>query len=189
MRRAALLAVICALVLLSGCECIQKTGFWEFPADVENPKQHLRPGLSFEYPGNWTIATDDEDYDPDRYISVESVGQCLVLIQVLDGEFDEEATADESVTELELIMPSPKVTNFDTYGRYTGEGRRMSGLMYVIKGKIRVFAAADHGGTLMIFEQCYDEDMRRARPGFDLIERTLRWGPDAAAPPSGASGP
>jgi hypothetical protein len=166
-------AALVLMTLVCGCQCAEDSGFWEFPAKTKSPLRHESDRLYFEYPSNWSIDTGDDDYHPDRHVIVESVAQCMVFIQLLDGEVDETVMADAMVDDLKILMPSPTVTSFSTYGLMEGEGRKMRGIMYFIAGELRVFAHNTPGATLVVYEQCFSEDLRKVRPGYDLIERTL----------------
>jgi hypothetical protein len=149
-------------------------------ADVRAAKPHVRERFRLEYPGNWTIDEEDEDYDPDHLFSIDSPGSCHVSVIV----FDAAIPAKDSVgAQVEALVPrlvkEPVQTPFTRWGAYDGEGMALAGkILGVLKGSVRIFAheSAAEDLTFTIVEFCYDEDLPLVRPGFELIERSFQLG-------------
>jgi hypothetical protein len=67
--------VAALLIALSASAC-------ETPPDVANPRLYWSEGLSFRYPGNWSVSEELEEEDGLRIrsLSVESPGNAIVLM-------------------------------------------------------------------------------------------------------------
>lgn len=66
-----ILALVCTSALM-GCES---------SADVAHPQTYAREGISFRYPGNWKVSSDERDPSGFRTIIVETPGDGLAMIQ------------------------------------------------------------------------------------------------------------
>ncbi len=146
----------------------------EAAADVTHPKSHSRPGFSFKYPGNWKIDA-DPDLEPDHQVNVESPGSCLTMLLLFDTPISPATSVDSQVNAfVPKLISAPSRTPFTKWGKYTGEGMLLRGkLLGINQGSVRVFAFADEKRSFVAVEQCYDEDMGDAKPGFDLVESTF----------------
>jgi hypothetical protein len=160
-----------------GLESLLQT---EQKADVRATKPIVRERFHLEYPGNWTIDEEDEDYDPDHLFSIDSPGSCHVTVIVFDAAISAEHCVE---TQVEVFVPKlvkdPVQTPFASWGAYDGEGVTLAGkILGLLKGSIRIFAHESEREdlTLTIVEFCYDEDLPLVRPGFELIERTFELG-------------
>jgi hypothetical protein len=76
------------------------------------------------------------------------------------------------------LLASPARSSFATWGKYSGEGVLLRGkLLGLNPGSVRVFSHATEARSFVVVEQCYDEDMARAKPGFDLVEKSFELSP------------
>jgi hypothetical protein len=175
------LPVVLGALLVVGCaggfESLVQT---EQKADVRTAQPLVRERFRLEYPGNWTIDEEDEDYDPDHLFSIDSPGSCHVSVIVFDAAISATSVVE---TQVEAFVPKivrdPIRTPFARWGRYDGEGVTLAGkILGLLKGSIRIFAheSEPEDLTLTIVEFCYDEDLPLVRPGFELIERTFELG-------------
>lgn len=147
----------------------------EAPADVLSPRSYVRSGFSFKYPGNWKIEAEAPDNDPDHQVNVESPGACMTMLFLLDTPLD---PADSVQTQIDAFVPrllsAPARTPFTTWGKYTGQGVRLKGkLLGLSEGSIRIFSHANDRRSFIAVEQCYDDDMKQVKPGFDLVESSF----------------
>lgn len=142
-------------------------------ADVTRPHSIDREGFSLQYPANWQIATEDDDYDPDTSFSIESPGSSVVMFFLGDCQIDTESAVQTQVAAYQKRMTGVTVTPFGHYGKYEGRGAQLEGRILGIPMKVRAFATSRDGGSAIIVEQCPDEDAGRVRPGFDLIEESF----------------
>lgn len=147
----------------------------EAPADVAHPASYVRPGFTFKYAGNWKIDVTDDDHDPDHFLSVESPGSCLTMLLLLDTPLD---PADNVQNQVDAFVPrlisSPARTKITSWGRYTGQGVLLKGkLLGINPGTVKIFSHATDKRSFVAVEQCYDEDMKDVKPGFDLLESSF----------------
>ena len=152
----------------------------EQKADVRATKPIVRERFQLEYPGNWTIDEEDEDYDPDHLFSIDSPGSCQVTVIVFGAAISAKSSVEAQVEALvPRVVKDPVQTPFARWGAYDGEGVTLHGKIFgVLKGSIRIFAheSAREDLTFNVVEFCYDEDLPLVRPGFELIERTFELG-------------
>jgi len=147
----------------------------EAPADVAHPKSYVRPGFSFKYPGNWKIDTSDKDHDPDHFLSVESPGSCMTMLIVFDTPLDPAQSVQNQVDAfVPKLLSAPSRAPFTSWGKLTGQGVLLKGKMLGINpGSVKVFSHANDKRSFVVVEQCYDEDMKDVKPGFDLVESSF----------------
>jgi hypothetical protein len=151
----------------------------EAPADVTHPKNYVRPGFSFKYPGNWRIDAEAPENDPDHHVDVESPGSCMTMLFVFDTPLDPAVSVREQVAAfVPKLLSAPARTPFATWGKYTGQGVLLKGKMLgLTEGSIRVFSHANDKRSFIAVEQCYDEDMKQVKPGLDLVESSFELSP------------
>jgi hypothetical protein len=163
----------------SFCEGFSEVLQGEVAADVDIPTTFTSLPVTLQYPGNWSMDTDDPDHHPDTQFIIETTGECQFMVFFVPSAVDERDILQEYVEQFSKLMPNPKRAAFDTWGRYKGAGTTLTGALLVIPGQIRIFVHSDDdkGASFSIVEQCYDEDMAEVRPGFQLIEGTFDWHP------------
>lgn len=151
----------------------------EAPADVVGSKSHVRPGFSFKYPGNWKIDAESPEHDPDHYANVESPGSCMTMFFVFDTPIDPAVSVRaQSDAFVPKLLAAPARTPFTTWGKYTGQGVVLKGkILGLNEGSIRVFSHASDKRSFVAVEQCYDEDMKQVKPGFELMESSFELSP------------
>jgi hypothetical protein len=145
----------------------------EQKAEVSRPKTLVRDRFQLQYPSNWRIKVDDEDYDPDAMFSIESPGSAFVMFVIGAGETKPEDTLQSQIRPFEKLMNRPVVTRFERYGRFTGKGAILKGKVMGIRTTTRLFSLYQNGLTVMVTEQCPDEDLKPVQPGLSLIEKSF----------------
>jgi hypothetical protein len=163
------------LAVKSGREFVASLFESEKKADVARPKTVDRPLFRFDYPGNWTIDTADEDYDPDHSFSVESPGESLAMFQIAEAELDPKETLEiHAQLQSDKLLKGAARTAFTAWGKHTGEGVLLRGKMLgIVPGSVRIFCFQAGGQTIVVIESTYDEDRANVLPGFELIERSF----------------
>jgi hypothetical protein len=163
--------------LVVGCASFEGLAPTEQPADVRTRKPLVRERFRLEYPGNWTVDENDEDYDPDHLFSIDSPGSCHVSVIVYDAALSaKQSVAAQVAAFVPRLVRNPVQTPFTRWGAYDGEGMALAGrILGFADGSIRIFAheSAREDLTFTIVEFCYDEDLPLVRPGFELIEQTF----------------
>ena len=145
------------------------------PADVASPKTLERPGYALQFPGNWRVASEEEDFDPDTFFSIDSPGSSFVTIELID----EPVAVDEEVRQCvadyvpEWIARPDKET-FTTWGAYRGLGLALTGTtVHGDEGGVRIFAHSGDNGAFVVVEVFYDDERDHVEPGFELIRRSF----------------
>lgn len=146
------------------------------PADVANPLRFAEgQTMTFSYPGNWWIDIDDPDYDPDTYISVEPMHDAFVEILYFESDMTEVDSLSETVEGYEEVMSGLReIDRFDRWGRFTGTGRLLQGVIEGQSYSLQVFVSLqDSGNQLEIHELWLKADEAVVIPGIRLIRSSF----------------
>ena len=191
LRRSAFVTVALVAGLSTGCQAIVGALLGEPAADVEHPETFSRAGLSFSYPGNWSVEAEQETIEEIELttITVESSGSALLmLMQYQPGTELGEDYADEflsrfgaelgGVAEGALTVQSHGVedTTRALFGREV-RGRQKAISASLLGEQVphtqRVFVVDLEDRSVVTYSQIADEDAKNARPGFELVLDTL----------------
>jgi hypothetical protein len=156
----------------------------ERDADVDHPRDLVRPAFALKYPGNWHIDTKETDYDADHHFTIDSAGQSDVRFTLAEGDLEPRKAVDAMVDALTAkVMPDASRTPMHRWGAYDGEGVALAGKKLGLSpGTLRVFAFRAGGRTIVVIESTFDEDRAMVSPGFELVERTFHVTNAVAAP-------
>jgi hypothetical protein len=151
----------------------------EKKADVAKPQTLKRSAFELQIPGNWSVNTKSEDYDPDHFFSVESPGQSFVMFVVFDAATDpKENVENQVVAHTTKVLKNATRSDFTRWGRYEGCGALLKGkLLGLTPGQIRIFSHAGEDRSVVVVQQTYDEDLAHVEPGMKLIESSFQWAP------------
>lgn len=150
-------------------------GVQEEAADLTKPQTIERDGFRLEFPGNWRVATEDDDYNPDEFFTLESPGGSYVTIEIVD----EEVAVDEEVRLCVAdFVPEwlrrPDKESFTAWGAYEGLGLHLRGrTVHGDAGGVRIFAHSSPKGSIVVSEVTYDADLALVTPGLELIRKSL----------------
>lgn len=144
--------------------------------DLKRTSAHDSATMTFDYPGNWWIDTEDEEYDPNAYVSVEPVHEAFTRIMLYESEAGPEAEVEvtlesyrESATRWRNEQP------FATWGSFRGTGISVDGVIEGQQFRLRVFVAPVLDGMLLEIQTMWAvSDESSVMPGFDLIEASFR---------------
>ena len=156
-----------------GSELLKGIVEQEEMAAVDKPQKLVRERFGLMYPSNWSVDTEDDDYDPDHMFSIESPGSAFVMFVLGDVETDPKKNIELQIAGFTRVFGSPTVTRFGSYGQFTGEGAQLSGALLGIKTTVRAFSMFKSGVTVMVVQQYPDEDLRYVKDGLALIERSF----------------
>ncbi|MCO6511370.1 MAG: hypothetical protein J5I65_11325 [Aridibacter famidurans] len=152
----------------------------EKPAEIAVPQQYNKDGISFTYPGNWSV-TEDVEQDGYRYVIVETPGDALFMVQVYDEDeaFDLDLFVESYSEQMKAEIP---------FG--TAEKGSRSSIERLIDGELRTgvyerfpvslvgmkvpqvieYYRVDSGGNAyFLITFVSDEDLEMVSPGFDQI--------------------
>lgn len=142
----------------------------EEPADTAHPTKLVRGAFRLEHPGNWSIDTRDEDYDPDHRFSIESPGSAFVMFSLGAGELNLEEGIEAVIEPFRKVMSSLSTERFEEYGSFHGAGAILRGRVLGSRTTVRVFAFGQDDLYCQITEHYPDEDLRYVAGGLRLIE-------------------
>ena len=172
---------LCLLLLpfFSACEKM---------ADVGSPTIYSQGSLTFSYPGNWYVGSEEKIGGPDddsSLISLQSPGNANVMICFYDFEDNETlmefATefSREMATEIEDTIPLSKVGKIE-FSKLTREG--ISGPIEGLSNKIPLvflgqkvpqvleyFTLKKQSKTVFIVCQSSEDDLEKTEPAFKQI--------------------
>lgn len=143
----------------------------EEQADLGSPRLIEARAFSFRYPGNWILDRSAADFDPERYLLIESPGGAMVIIMVLDGPLDPEALLENQLRDFEDSgLKVETRTSFYEWGRIEGRGTLLAGrILGVAPGVVRIFVGRNATRTLLFVSQVDNEDRGLVEPGLELI--------------------
>ena len=145
------------------------------PADVTRPALITRPAFSLSHPGNWTIDTQDEDYDPDAYFDINAPAQGKIIFRVGPPAIGSPESVDGTISAMtERLVQNATLTSYTTWGSYSGHGLEARGKILVTHGRVRAFGWSTDAVGVLVTEIRYDEDEVLNKPGYDLIESSFR---------------
>jgi hypothetical protein len=157
----------------AGKTSIRSTLEEEKTAEVSHPKKLIREVFELQYPSNWHVDADDKDYDPDYSFSIHSPGNAFVMFDLGAGEAEPEDILQIQLRQFEKVMSNPAMDRFERYGRLTGRGATLKGMIMGSKTIVKLFAFGQDGLTIMIAQSCPDDDLERVQDGLSLIESTF----------------
>lgn len=141
--------------------------------DVGHPIVLIRERFQLEYPGNWTVDVEDEDYDPDAMFSIESPGAAFVMCVIGVGEMNPEEILQIHIGNFEKLMDNVAVERFEQLGSLTGKGARLKGTILGFRTTTKIFSFCQDGLLVQIVQQCPDADLSYAKEGLELIENSF----------------
>ena len=173
MRKTPWCFIAALLVLVSACE--------RKPA-TSSPARYDKSGVSFQYPGNWSV-DQDEGSSIARTIVVESSGSALLLIQLFDGtdiedirdyaEFFAKAGQEEVQVGKMSRSTFSEIKSVDGYEVLT-ENFAIELLGQSVP-HTRIYRRKDTGkGVYFLISQTASEDAAIVEPGFAQIVSTFK---------------
>lgn len=156
-----------------GKEFLEGLSKQEQMAAVEEPQKLVRERFELLYPANWSVNTDDEDYDADYMFSIASPGATFVLFMMGDVETDPQENIQNQITAYTKFLGNPTTARFCSYGKLTGEGVQLNGRVMGVKLTVKAFSFSKSGFTAIIVQQYPDDDLKYVEDGLALIERSF----------------
>lgn len=165
-------------VIFGGVILVAASGLLAAQPDVTHPRHVLRAGFALDHPGNWKIDETIENYDPDRYFSIEPPFDDAVVFVHIGRDFADVGEAlDAYRDETERGFGTKDWKPFDRWGRHAGHGLRGEG---AVEGygtySTSVFAMSHADGrVLVVREICATKIEPKIEPGMRLIRTTFAW--------------
>lgn len=165
--------------------------------DLSSTSFYSKDGISFSYPGNWTVSKDateagDTEY---RYLFVESPGDAILIIQrykpAIDLTLEEFAAELKTTRDAEVegmfqvgdFRPMHVKSEIDSQVQAiiageTRDGIRQSFAISVLGEKVphysTFFRIDDLQQTIFVVAQAATEDWELVEPAFQLVQSSLR---------------
>ncbi|MBC2593579.1 hypothetical protein H5P28_04820 [Ruficoccus amylovorans] len=137
-----------------------------------------RPGFSLTYPADWTVATQQEDFDADRLFTIEVANaDSYITIKIFVPDADTDA--DDIMFSILTTLDGPMIEtysrdSFEQWGNFKGQGRHLKGkIAGFLPGGARIFVSTDGPKGILVTELYYSDDLDKAMPGFDLIRKSF----------------
>jgi hypothetical protein len=141
-------------------------------ADVAHPHVVIRDRFQLQYPTNWKIDVNEEDYDPDQNFSIDSPGSAFVMFAIGTEELEAEESLRIYLRQYEKLG-SVAIERFERFGRYTGKGAIVKDKSMGVRSTIKLFAFNQKGSSFMITQHWPDEDLKKVQAGLNLIENSF----------------
>jgi hypothetical protein len=168
---------VVAAVLAIGCG--------EKSSETSTPQHYSKGGMSFDYPGNWTMTKDTVD-DPIQYLTINSPGNAIVAIYLFPQEAAPELTEfarmfSSSMTDDDLIVGSLGPSTFGTVeqlGGYESLAEQFAvSVMNETVPHTRTYRRKSAGDKVcLVMAQVADEDRPKVNDGFEQIYSSLKVG-------------
>lgn len=185
-----------ASTLVGGAGCERVLGFFSEPkAQVDAPLRYEKDGISFLYPGNWTIAEEvtQESGVELRTINVESAGNALLMIQSFTPgveidlgahiELTMGAMQEEVGKQVGGLADSTRgaVTDFEREflgAKRTGKKAAITitALGEKVPSSVALIGAVLEDRTVLLFTTIPDGDRASVEAGFDQVMASLKLG-------------
>lgn len=141
--------------------------------DTTTPNTLKRSHFIVDFPGNWSENTEDEEYDPDTYLFLESPGDTsLCGIFVADSLEGGENIWQEK---LEQYQIQDTTSTFSSWGQYQGAGYLTTVELLGIRIKLTLFKYTGKNKCFVIVQSAYEKVETKVKPGLDLITSTFEF--------------
>ena len=146
------------------------------PADVDHPETLKSPSFTLQMPGNWRVASEEEDFDPDAYFTIDSSGDSFVTIELIDEAIAVDDEVRQCVADyVPEWIARPSKRAFTDWGAYKGLGVELTGTTSDgYEGGARIFAHSSDQGSFIVLEVYYADELPQVAPGFELIRKTFQ---------------
>ncbi len=165
------------------CLCGLSLTGCERSADLDNRKHYSERGISFVYPGNWRVESDETDVSGVRTILVETPGDAIAVIQQfrLDPatDLDSYARLFADLTKQEIPIGQVSPSTFKPYSyKLKHADESMVGIQenfaITLVGErvphVRAYFGFDETlPNTVVICQVATEDLAKVKPGCDLL--------------------
>ena len=145
----------------------------EEPADVANPQAIERDHFQAKYPGNWTIARNDEHFDIDQYFSIDTAGKSYILFSINRVNTSPQDNVQDSIDYYSKVLQVSETTSFDKWGKYSGVGVHLVGDYVGTPSEVRIFGHTSGKLSFTVTEFFNTATRQLVKSGYELIETTF----------------
>ena len=157
----------------------------EETADISDPLKYEKENLNFLYPRNWKVSEDIQDKNGLRYLFVESPHAAILAIQIYSkanaSSLREFAEWYSSQRNDEITLADIKKTSFSTIEKIV-LNHKTKGLIEEFTIKLlgidvphtcEYYIVNSGNKVAFLVSQSATEDLKKVKPGFDLINKTF----------------
>lgn len=152
-------------------------GLYEMP-DIAQPRDLVRERFRLQFPANWKVDADDEDYDPDHMFRIESLNSAFVKFVMRNGECNLEDMLQSQISAFDELFAYPTISNFERYGQFSGKGAILRGKFAEehveehggLRATVKVFCFYENDMTVIIIQYYLDDTLAYVQDGLLLIE-------------------
>lgn len=105
--------------------------------------------------------------------SIDSPGNAFAMFNIGSIEINPEENLQIYIQKFEKLMSDPVIVRFERYGRFSGKGVILKGKIMGIRTTTKLFTFNQKDVTVMITQQCPDEDLKDVQAGLNLIENSF----------------
>ena len=160
--------ILCAFYIVTGCG--------EPVADLNNTKTYDKYGISFKYPGNWTVS--DKMTGDISSISLETPGDTVVIIQNYPVEYSMNLKkyANEFSKSMAENLPIGNINNqkiLSSSESMIDEEFSISLIGEKVPHRRKFVSKNTEKSTCFLIYQVPKEDFEKSQKGFELINSSL----------------
>jgi hypothetical protein len=162
---------IIAAVLFGGAD-------FEPPPDLRSTIRLERQGFALEHPGNWSVDTWDEDYDPDTAFAIApTLADAQIQFWFYDQPMESSACVEETFQNLSAAYEMTDVAPVDRWGQLEGAGYTAVAVIDGVRFDLLTFCSTERVRPFEIMQIVQESVSTKLKPGYDLIRDTLELRP------------
>ncbi len=141
---------------------------------LENPKEIVRPNFRIRYPINWRIKQLDQDFDKEKYFTIEGSCSGIVIFGFVGDALQEFPSLKEINYTFSRQYQNFKIgASITGWGGFTGTGNLFTAtvLNNQLSGKVFRYNGAADG--FFMFLAAMDDDYDNVKDGFKMIEESF----------------
>lgn len=169
-------AVLGFFLGIAAIEFALTTELFEMP-DIVQPRNLVRERFQLQYPSNWKVDVDDENYDLDHTFKIESSKSAFVMFKLYDCKSNLEDLLQNQISAFDELFDYPTISNFERYGQFSGNGAILRGESAEEHGgvpiTIKVFCFYENNMTVTIIQYYPDFTLELVQDGLTLIENSF----------------
>lgn len=160
-----------------GQEVFEGMFAYERKADVTSSKLIKRQLYTLEYPGNWDLDEEEEGFDLDNFLTIDTPGGSYIRLMLAYYESDPLENVRVQEEYFIDLLGQPVTAGFSSYGSYSGDGRRIKGHLFGLPATIEIFSHSAKEYSFTLVAVVYDEDRSLVEPGLKMIEDGFKFHP------------
>lgn len=143
-------------------------------------KLYSAQNFVFEYTEGWEVASNDADFDPEHRLTLNSMGDSTIYVQIMDTNNAKRGDDDLLFSVLE-VLDGPLINvsgrrSHDRIGQLEGAGKHLTGkVMNMFPGGAIIFVHRKHHRALLLTFIYYQGEYAKASECLERIGKTFRF--------------